>query len=191
MRSLILASLAVLSCSWGAGPARAADDPKYDAKFVLWLAYTQETLPQVPVQILNLTQRVRGTPGWLSPLASYIFRHDDILRAYLTRVEKTRQRYGVLNPFDLELLGLMKRHLLESKEELLARFDRLTGELRIERRPAAASGWTEAVSSAAGGPAAPAPKAGARRWEPGCGCDVVFDGQDWKPAAGAASGSRQ
>ena len=175
MRSLTGTILAVVLAAAGAS-VRAAEPPSSTPKaygllstdksrqeFSSWFIHRAKQF-QLPPSLVHAVIFIEPEKAALrfQLIAREIAERDSLLSAYLDQLAANQKAYGRLNPFDVEVLSVLKASLLNQKRELLDRFSKLTGEWGVKPEDnVAGTAMKEALPGK--------PKEGDRRYNPESG----------------------
>jgi hypothetical protein len=133
---------------------RASADPpatrKEEIEFQQWLIQRAEILPLRPfeVNMINITLQDKPIKVRLFGLSDIIGRDDFMLSKYVGLMEENQRKYGLINPFDRQLLTTLRRFDIPAKRARLERFDKVTHALGIDDPPFNPGGWKDALPSA-------------------------------------------
>ena len=150
MRNVLAGLLILLSI-----PSAAIDKPPSAPmpepdEFELWLIHRAETLDLRPTDVNVITLHMQEKPlkQKLLVLSDVVSRDDFILVKYVNLVEENQKKYGRINPFDRQLLGIMKRLDVPAKQYRIDRFNKLTDRLGIESAPTDKGAvWADALTN--------------------------------------------
>lgn len=181
---LLIAALVTAWGEQGASPAPlpatepARNQDREHGAFQQWLMVTTEEV-KLPFRTASLITRMKDPRKFqLYEVADLIFNDDRMLNRYFWRLERIFEARKRLNPYDREVLRIMRNSLGWEKQEGLERLERLGKQWGIpldkKGRP---ERWRDSLSRAE------PPKTGDERYDPDSGLWERYDAKTkaWTP----------